>query len=89
MQRDDLCTDLRPFLGGKQTGCIGSVWEQTAAAPSAVIVTQRLQSTDVNYGRLRVQKVPWVDCYPRLSERGGGRRMKSSSLLAVSCVLPS
>lgn len=40
MQRDDLCTDLRPLLGGKQTGCIGSVWEQTAAAVSAMIVAQ-------------------------------------------------
>lgn len=29
-----------PFLGGKQTCCIGSVWEQTAAALSAVIVEQ-------------------------------------------------
>lgn len=51
-------------------------------------VCERLQSSDVNYGRLRVQKVPWVDCYPRLSERGESR-MKSSILLAVSCVLPS
>lgn len=81
-------TDLRPLLGGKQACCIGSMWEQTAAALSAVIVTQAcetLQSSDVNYGWLRVQMVPWVDCYPRLSERGRERRMKSSS----SCVLPS
>lgn len=89
MQRDDLSTDLRPLLGGKQTRCIGSVWEQTAAAVSAMIVTQaRVRDhTLVMYimGGYESKRCPGLIATHVLvkEEERGGRRAASSWLSPV------
>lgn len=88
-ERQSVHRSSAPSRWETETCCIGSVWEQTAADRSAVIVTQIIVRRAELREATSPKRCPRSIATHVLVIRGGERRMKSSSLLAVSHVLLS